>query len=130
MNKKKILLADDEPEVLDMLKIRLQPLGFDLLCAANGQEALDIAKKELPDIAVLDIMMPKMDGYDVCRNMKADKKTSHIPVIFLTVLGDPEEKEAGLEAGAEAFIQKPYEPSVFIEEIKKLLQKHSSEGKS
>ena len=105
-----ILLVDDNPTNLQILFQTLEGVGCKLLIAKNGQGALSIAGKALPDLILLDIMMPDIDGYEVCRQLKANHATADIPVIFLSALGDTEDKVKGFHLGAVDYITKPFQP--------------------
>jgi putative two-component system response regulator len=108
----KVLLVDDNTTNLQLLHETLDGLGYKLLIAKNGQTALAIAQKAGPSLILLDIMMPEMDGYEVCRRLKADRKTAHIPVIFITALADDEDEAKGLGMGAVDYITKPINPEL------------------
>ena len=114
---KKILLVDDTKDIVFVVSRRLKSWGYDALTAGSGEEALDIAQREIPDLILLDIMMPKMKGRDVCIRLRADARTSHIPVIFLTALSLPDHIKAGLDVGAVDYIVKPFEPEELRERI-------------
>ena len=123
-----ILLVDDEESVRKIVGRRLEIDGYRVLTADSGEEGLKIAQEQLPDLVLLDIMMPKMKGRDVCARLKADPKTAHIPVIFLTALGLADHIKAGMDLGAEDYIVKPFEPTELKERIKVCLSRHR-EGK-
>ena len=108
----KVLLVDDNTTNLQLLHETLDGLGYKLLIAKNGQTALAIAQKAGPSLILLDIMMPEMDGYEVCRRLKADRNTVHIPVIFITALADDEDEAKGLGMGAVDYITKPINPEL------------------
>ena len=108
----KILLVDDNTTNLQVLRDTLGGLGYKLLVARNGQSALAIAQKANPSLILLDIMMPEMDGYEVCRRLKADEKTDQIPIIFITALTDDEDEAKGLSLGAVDYITKPFNPEL------------------
>ena len=108
----KVLLVDDNTTNLQLLHETLDGLGYKLLIAKNGQTALTIAQKAAPSLILLDIMMPEIDGYEVCRRLKADKNTAHIPVIFITALADDEDEAKGLGMGAVDYITKPINPEL------------------
>ena len=119
-----ILLVDDNPTNLQVLFQTLEGIGCKLLIAKNGQGALAIAAKALPDLILLDIMMPDIDGYDVCRQLKSDPATEQIPVIFLSALGDTEDKVKGLQLGAVDYITKPFQPDEVIARVNTHLTIH------
>lgn len=123
MANKRILVVDDESQLVDMIKIRLEANGYDVITAYDGQAALDKARKEIPDLIILDLMMPKLDGYTVCRMLKFDAKYKKIPVIMLTARAQDKDKELGKEVGAEAYVTKPFEPADLLSKIKELLGK-------
>ena len=125
-----ILLIDDELSIRKTLGRRLERDGFRVITAESGEEGLRIAEEQLPDLVLLDIMMPKMKGRDVCARLKANPKTQHIPVIFLTALGLADHIKAGLDLGAEDYIVKPFEPAELKERIAIVLARHDSGGKA
>ena len=108
----RILLVDDNTTNLQLLNETLDGLGYKLLIAKNGKTALSIAQKAMPPLRIMEIMMPEMDGYEVCRRLKADPNTSHIPVIFITALADEEDEAKGLGMGAVDYITKPINPEL------------------
>lgn len=116
-SKKRILIIDDTKDILLVVSRRLQSWGYEALTAADGEEGLTVAETSLPDLILLDIMMPKMKGRDVCARLKANPKTQHIPVIFLTALGLADHIKAGMDLGAEDYIVKPFEPAELKERI-------------
>ena len=122
MDKKRILIVDDEDDIRKMLKLRLQALDYEILEAGDGQDGLDKARSEKPDLMILDLMLPKMDGYKVCRMLKFDEKFKHIPIIMFTSRGEDSHKATGKEVGADAYVQKPFETEVLLGKIKELLK--------
>ena len=122
MAKKKILVVDDEFALIDLIKIRLEANNYQVIVAYDGQQALDAARNEKPDLIVLDLMLPKIDGYKVCRLLKFDEKYKNIPVIMLTARAQESDKKLGLDVGADAYIVKPFEPDVLLSKIKELLK--------
>ena len=118
----KILLVDDNTTNLQLLHETLDGLGYKLLIAKNGQTALTIARKALPSLILLDIMMPEMDGYEVCQRLKADENTSHIPIIFITALVDEEDEAKGLGMGAVDYITKPINPELVRARVRNHLE--------
>jgi sigma-B regulation protein RsbU (phosphoserine phosphatase) len=117
MANEKILLVDDNAVNLQVLFQTLDGRGYNLLVAKNGQTALSIARKATPNLILLDIMMPGMDGYEVCQRLKADPATWEIPVIFLSALGDTKDKVQGLDLGAVDYITKPFQPDEVIARV-------------
>ncbi len=118
---KRILVVDDEVQLVEMLKMRLEASGYKVLSAYDGQEAVDKARAENPDLIVLDLMLPKLDGYKVCRMLKFDEKYKSIPIILFTARAQASDKEMGAQVGADAYITKPFEPQVLLSKIKELL---------
>ncbi len=123
MDKKRILVVDDEPKLVEMVKTRLEANDYEVLTATNGQEALDKARTEKPDLIILDVMLPKIDGYKVCRMLKFDEKYKAIPIIMFTARAQKEDVQVGQDVGANAYITKPFEASVLLAKIKELTQK-------
>lgn len=123
-SRKRILLVDDEEEVLKVLSRRLQSWGYEVVTAASGEESLKIAERRELDLILLDILMPGMKGHDVCARLKADPKFQRIPVVFLTALAMPENIEAGINAGADDYIIKPFNPQEMRERIEDCLRRH------
>ncbi|RMG67773.1 MAG: response regulator [Nitrospirae bacterium] len=120
--KKKILIVDDEKTNLKLLSAILAPEGYEIYLAENGFEALEIVKKENPDLILLDIMMPEMDGFEVCRRIKADKTTKTIPVVMVTALTDKKDKVKAADAGADEFISKPVDRTELQIRVRSLLR--------
>lgn len=118
---KKILITEDSPTVLNIMKEILESEGYNVVMAVDGQEALEKARKETPDLIVLDLMLPKIDGYRVCRMLKFDEKYKNIPIIMFTSRAQDSDKKLGQEVGADAYITKPMEPDAFLAQVKKLL---------
>ena len=123
-NTESILLVDDNPTNLQVLFQTLDGVGCKLLVAKNGEMALSITKKARPDLILLDIMMPGIDGYEVCRQLKSEADTADIPVIFLSALGDTEDKVKGLQLGAVDYITKPFQPDEVIARVNTHLTIH------
>ena len=122
--RKRVLIVDDTKDILLVVSRRLQSWGYEALTADSGEEGLRIAQEQLPDLVLLDIMMPKMKGRDVCARLKADPRTQHIPVIFLTALSLADHIKAGMDLGAEDYIVKPFEPAELKERIAIVLSRH------
>ena len=113
---------DDQRDALRLLQIRLQNAGFDCVTASDGPGALAVLAKENVDIIILDVMMPQMDGYEVCRRIKRDARTSRIPVIFVTALNDTGDRVKGIEAGGDDFLTKPHNRMVLGARVRSLLK--------
>lgn len=122
MKKKRILLVDDEKDLVDMIKLRLEANDYEVIMAHDGQEALDKARREKPDLIILDLMIPKMDGYKVCRMLKFDEKYKNIPVILFTARAQEKDIALGKEVGGDAYITKPFDPLILLGKIQELLK--------
>lgn len=118
----KILVVDDEPSIVDLLTRFLHREGYDVVTAANGLEALDQVRKEQPDLILLDVTMPQLDGFAVCQRLKEDERTALIPITMLTGLDDREHRTRGIEAGADDFLSKPFEQSILRARIRSQLR--------
>ncbi len=121
MTKAKILVVDDEIYMVDVLDVSLGMEGYGMVTALDGEEALQKVKSEQPDLIVLDIMMPKLDGYETCRQLKSDPATRHIPVILLSGKGRNADQRLGFDAGADDYITKPFSPRKLVERVNALL---------
>ena len=119
-HKEKILVVDDEISIRRILETRLSMIGYTVVTASDGDEALAVYKKELPNLIILDIMMPKLDGYGVCQEIRKD---SDIPIIMLTALGDVADRITGLELGADDYVVKPFSPKELEARIKAILRR-------
>ena len=129
MSKEKILIIEDEKDIVKMLDYNLKKEGFKVLSANNGEDGLDMARKENPDLALLDLMLPGMDGLDVCKAIKNDAKTAHIPIIILTAKVQEADKIVGLELGADDYVTKPFSPRELIARIKAVLRRVKEKDK-
>ena len=118
--RQKILVADDEASIRRILETRLKMAGYDVVVTEDGEEAVEVFNKENPDLVVLDVMMPKMDGYGVTREIR---RTSDIPIIILTALGDVSERITGLELGADDYVIKPFSPKELEARVKAVLRR-------
>ena len=117
----RILVADDEPHIRKLVTFTLSNRGHEILQAEDGGQAFEMAKAELPDLILLDVMMPVMTGYDVLHKLKADEETAGIPVIMLSAKSQRTEVEAGLTRGAEQYICKPFTPKDLVQQVTELL---------
>ncbi|MDC4205366.1 MAG: response regulator [Candidatus Manganitrophus sp.] len=122
MNPKKVLIVDDEEFVRQLIQIKLKFCGIETVEAGNGVEAIEKAVSERPDLILLDVMMPKMNGFEACQRLKANQETSHIPIIMLTARGDPSAKERGENAGALEYLTKPFSPQKLAERVLEILK--------
>ncbi len=122
MDKKKILIVDDEKDLVKILIFRLEANNYEVISAYDGLEGLEKAKKEKPDLIILDLMLSKMDGYKVCGLLKADTRYNKIPIIVFTAKARDEDMKLGEEVGADAYITKPFKSQVLLDKIKELLK--------
>ena len=120
----KILIADDEKDVRNLVRFAFERRGFEVVEAADGSEALTIANQESPDLIILDAMMPGISGYEASRRLKKAEATKEIPIVFLSAKGQTYEVAEGLEAGAVAYIVKPFAPKELVAQVQEILQKH------
>lgn len=129
MNKSdvKILLVDDEPDILEIVGYNLKNEGYQIFTASNGKEAVKIAKKIIPHLVLLDIMMPEMDGIEACEKIRKIKSLDHVLISFLTARGEDYSQLAAFEAGADDYITKPIKPKVLVGKIKSLLRRLKTE---
>lgn len=116
--KKKILVVDDEPHIVELVKVSLESEAFDVYQASDGEEGLKLANQNLPDLILLDLAMPKLDGYAVCSALKTEERTKAIPVLILTSKDHPVDKEKGRECGADAYLTKPFSPLKLLAVVK------------
>jgi len=123
MAKEKILVVDDEEDILELVKYNLAKEGYEVECVATGEEAFEEAKAQLPDLIILDLMLPGMDGLEVCKLLKNDSKVAHIPVIMLTAKGEDIDIVTGLELGADDYITKPFSPRIVIARVRAALRR-------
>jgi len=120
----KILIADDEKDVRDLVRFTFERRGFEVVEATDGSEAFTIAKQESPDLILLDAMMPGISGYEASRRLKKTEATKGIPIVFLSAKGQTYEVAEGLEAGAVAYIVKPFAPKELVAQVQEILQQH------
>ncbi len=123
MAREKILLVDDEEDILEILQYRMEKEGYLLTCVKSGEEALERARSLLPDLIVLDLMLPGIDGLSVCRVLKNDPRTSAIPIVMLTAKGEEADIVLGLELGADDYITKPFSPRILLARVKTVLRR-------
>lgn len=119
----KILIAEDEPDIRDLVAFTLRFAGYEVVAASNGEEAVELAPRENPDLILMDVRMPRMTGYDACRMMKADPDLKDIPIVFLSAKGQESEIQTGLEAGAEEYLLKPFAPDQLTDRVRAILAK-------
>ncbi len=123
MNPKKILIVDDEVDLVETVRFPLELEGYHVLVSYNGEDALNQARKENPDLIILDLMLPKLDGYKVCRLLKFDERYKHIPILMLTAKTQEKDKILGKETGADEYITKPFDLDDLMEKVKGYLSK-------
>ena len=121
MAKGRILVVDDEIYIVHILDFSLGMEGYEVLTALDGEQALEKARAEHPDLIVLDIMMPKLDGYEICKMLKSEEGTKNIPVILLSAKGRNVDQKVGFEVGADDYITKPFSPRKLVERINAIL---------
>jgi two-component system alkaline phosphatase synthesis response regulator PhoP len=121
MNSKKILIIDDESDLVETIRFPLETEGFHVLVSYNGEDGLNQARKENPDLILLDLMLPKLDGYKVCRLLKFDERYKHIPIFMLTAKTQEKDKILGKETGADEYLTKPFDLDELIAKIKAYL---------
>jgi DNA-binding response OmpR family regulator len=121
----KILIAEDERDIRELITFTLQFNGYQVLPTCDGEDAFETAKKEIPDLIVLDIRMPRMTGYEACLNLKSEMTTRNIPVIFVSAKGQEGEVKAGLDMGASDYLIKPFSPNQLVDLVQKVLNSSS-----
>ena len=119
----KILIAEDEPEIRDLIAFTLRFAGYEVATANNGEEAVQMASREFPDLILMDVRMPRMTGYDACRVMKADPELKDIPIVFLSAKGQESEIKTGMDVGAEDYLLKPFAPDQLTDRVRTILAK-------
>jgi len=127
-DKKKILIVDDEKDLVENVTMRLVHAGYEVLPSYDGVNAFEQVRKERPDLIILDIMLPKMDGYKVCGLLKKDARYAKIPIIMFTAKAHEEDEKLAREVGADAYVVKPFEAKALLAKIAELLESHKAEG--
>ncbi len=120
----KILIAEDEPDIRELVAFTLRFGGYEVITASNGEEAVQLARKEYPDLILMDVRMPRMTGYDACREIKSDSNLKDTPVVFLSAKGQESEIQTGIESGAEEYLLKPFAPDQLTERVRTILAKY------
>jgi two-component system alkaline phosphatase synthesis response regulator PhoP len=128
MTKRAILVVDDEEDILELVQYNLASEGFDVRCVTSGEAALNDARGKAPDLIILDLMLPVLDGLEVCKRLKAEPKTQRIPIIMLTAKGDESDIVLGLELGAEDYITKPFSPKVLVARVRAAFRRQTQEA--
>ena len=123
MSQPKILIVDDEKNIVEAIRYNLEKAGFRTLTAPDGARALELARRELPDLITLDVMLPEHDGWEVCRLLRHDPRTRRIPIVMLTVKGDESDTIVGLELGADDYMTKPFSPKELVARVKAVLRR-------
>jgi len=123
----KVLIAEDDIDIRNLIAFSLRFGGFEVVEASNGQEAVERALSEKPALILMDVRMPKMTGYEACKQLKSKDETKHIPVIFLSAKGQETEIQEGLAAGAEEYILKPFAPDELTNKVREVVQRVSQE---
>src|SRR2546428_8509747 len=118
---KVVLVADDDEDILTLVEYRLMRNGFEVLVARDGEEALQLAAERIPDLAILDVMMPRIDGFDATRRLRANATTARIPVILLTARAQEADVTRGFEAGADDYLRKPFSPQELAMRVQAIL---------
>ncbi len=126
--KTKILVVDDEPEVIELVEFNLKKAGFDVLRAADGAEGIRLARSAAPGLIVLDVMLPEMDGFEVCKVLRREPATASIPIIMLSAKAAEIDRVLGLELGADDYLTKPFSPRELVLRIEKLLERARAGG--
>jgi CheY-like chemotaxis protein len=124
-----VLVADDDPDILALVRFRLERDGYEVLSAPDGEAALDLALARVPDLALLDVMMPRLDGYEVTRRLRAHGPTTSIPIILLTARVQEPDVERGYEAGADDYVTKPFSPQALRESVQAALGARLGRGR-
>ena len=126
-NNHDVLVVDDEEDLLELIRYNLHEEGYRVRCAMNGDEALRSVRENIPDLIVLDLMLPMIDGLEVCRRLKSDTETSSVPIIMLTARSEERDMIEGLERGADDYVTKPFSPQVLLARIKAVLRRKLAE---
>ena len=119
---KRVLLAEDEPNIVESLTFLLERAGFDIAVETDGRQALRAALADAPDILILDVMLPELDGYEILRQLRADYRAKTLPILMLTAKGQREDRETALECGADLFITKPFSNSDIVAAVQRLAE--------
>ena len=126
MQGKKILIVDDERQLVSLVGLHMKMSGYEVLSAGDGEKALTIAREERPDLIILDLMLPEIDGWEVCKRLREGSKIGNIPVIMLTARSEAEDKLKGFECGADDYVTKPFSPRELVARVKRVLARAES----
>ena len=118
----RILAVDDEPHILKLVSFSLSSRGYDVIEATDGLSAIEVAEREQPDLILMDVMMPLMNGYDACRKIKENPSTRHIPVVMLSAKSQVSEQSEGIQAGAVTYVTKPFTPKELVSQVAGVLE--------
>ena len=124
----RVLIVEDEADVRELIRLQLRSAGFDVLEACNGAEGLAMAKQDLPSVIILDLMMPEMNGVEVCRALRRNPSTSRIPILMLTARSSEEDKVAGFEVGADDYVTKPFSPKELVLRVRAVARRKPDQG--
>ena len=125
-DKKKILIVDDEKELVSLVALHMQLAGYEVLFANDGWTAIDICKWDKPDLIILDLMLPKLNGWEVCRRLREDEELKEMPVVMLSARGELDDKLRGFNVGADDYITKPFSPKELVARVKRILDRMDS----
>ncbi len=128
MDKSTILLVDDEEDIVELLELNLLREGYKVLTCGTGEQALEIARSKLPSLVILDLMLPGIDGLEVCKRLRSDPKTEQIPIIILSAKGEEADIVTGLELGADDYVTKPFSGKVLVARVRRVLRKTVTTG--
>jgi len=128
MPKEKILVVDDEEDILELLKYNLSREGYQVLCATSGEKTLNLVKTETPDLILLDLMLPGMDGLEVARQLKDNPNTKNVSIVMLTAKGEEADIVTGLELGADDYVTKPFSPRILLARVRAVLRRKGKES--
>lgn len=130
MKRKRILVIEDEPDIRELIAYNLSREGYQVSEAEDGESGLDKARRELPDLVLLDLMLPRLSGVEVCRRLKSEAQTQGLPVIMVTAKGDEDDVVSGFDTGADDYIPKPFSPKVLLARVKAVLRRASEDEES
>lgn len=125
----KVLVVDDEPHIVRLVSFTLKKHGYEVVEAVDGFAAIDLAEKEQPDLILMDVMMPVMNGYDTCRRLRENERTCEIPVVMLSAKSQKAEVEAGMASGALDYITKPFTPKDLVAEVSRVIETEKGKGR-
>jgi len=128
MSKEKFLVVDDEEDILELIRYNLEREGFQVRCSDSGEKALESIRQETPDLVVLDLMLPGIDGLEVARRLKQNQTTAFIPIVMLSAKGEESDIVTGLELGADDYITKPFSPRILVARVKAVIRRQSQES--